>query len=145
MCLPVRVLCAEDFHSGERLDSWMLGFNRQFSVRYTHSVERSDVTELYQIERGHIYLEETLFSSFGAGLPSDKHYAFEITPEGFRLYAMHELIDPLVYRTATTRGNHQLLIKQRAYPFLDFSGVAQAVRFQTKLIPLWSYLFQEVR
>lgn len=41
----------------------------QFSMTYTHSVERSAVTEIFEIRDNEIYVMESYTESYGAGLP----------------------------------------------------------------------------
>ncbi len=42
----------------------------QFIIRYTHSVDRTDVDEVIRVGEGELIIDATLYESFGAGLPS---------------------------------------------------------------------------
>lgn len=117
---------------------------REFTVAYTHSVERTEVREIYRTQKNDIYLEETFFSSYGAGLPATTPYSFEMTDEGFRIYDIHLLMDPLVYRTGAVRAHHRLLLGSRETAFLDFSLPTEALAFTVRTEPLFYYLIKEV-
>lgn len=57
--------------NGTELFSTPVSNSSQLELEYTHSVERTLVTDAYRIEDGKIVSEWMAFSSFGAGLPSD--------------------------------------------------------------------------
>ena len=44
----------------------------EFSVTYIHSVNKSPVTEYYQVINGQIFLLALRYQSFGAGMPSEQ-------------------------------------------------------------------------
>ena len=44
----------------------------EFSVTYIHSVNKSPVTEYYQVVDGQIFLMALSYQSFGAGMPSEQ-------------------------------------------------------------------------
>lgn len=144
LLFPVKLLAASDQQTGQLLRLWFLPSDNQFSVSYTHSVELTEVSEIYQVQNNQIYLLETFFSSYGAGLPATTDYPFEITDQGFRIYDINQIVDPLVYRTGALRANHQLILGQKKIPFLDFSQPAEGVRFELKPMPLLYYLYKEV-
>ncbi|MDI9471434.1 MAG: DUF1850 domain-containing protein [Tissierellia bacterium] len=144
LCFPVHVLSANSFHDSRTLHSWLMLGKREFTVTFTHSVELTEVREIYRLESNDIYLVETVFSSYGAGLPSTTSYPFEMTEDGFRIYDMHQKMDPLVYRTGAARANHRLVLGNRDIPFLEFSQPAEGVCFETKRIPLFIYLMKEI-
>jgi hypothetical protein len=140
---PVRYLAATDAASARSLKSWLLFGQRSFTISYIHSVELTEVREVYRIEQDDIYLSETVFFSYGAGLPSTTPYSFEMTEEGFRIYDIDEKVDPLIYRTGAVRADHRLIIGARDIPFLDFSQPAEAVMFQSRKSPFIIFLIKE--
>jgi len=144
LLLPVKLLAASNHGSDQLLRLWLIPGDDQFSVSYTHSVELTEVVEIYRIEHTQIYLQETIFSSYGAGLPATTDYPFEVTDQGFRIYDMNQLVDPLVYRTGAVRADHQLILEDKQMAFLDFSQPAEGVRFEIKRLPLLYYLYKEV-
>ncbi|NMB02950.1 MAG: DUF1850 domain-containing protein [Tissierellia bacterium] len=144
LLIPVRMLIASDNMSDNPLKIWLIPVRDNFTVAHTHSVELTEVKDIYQIEGTDIILTETIFSSYGAGLPATTDYPFEITDQGFRIYDINQTIDPLVYRTGAVRANHRLILGDKEITFLDFSQPAQGVRLRTKMMPLIYYLTKEV-
>ena len=88
------------------------------TVEYTHSVERSLVSDVYVVSDGALVSDRMLFSSYGAGLPSNA----PVTREGDRyLYRPPERrYDPLVVSTGTIAG-HELIVDGERY---DLVGIA---------------------
>lgn len=140
---PVQVLYALNMNTKDQLSRWLLPNHRTFSVKYIHSVERTPVWETYLLDQGDIILKETVFQSYGAGLPATSPYDFDVVEDGFRLYNIDLLIPNLIYRTGAVRANHELLIGNKSYPFLDFSNPTEGVKFETRKMKFISYLVRE--
>lgn len=141
--IPMKVLLASDMITGDYLRSWRIGSDNRFTIKYIHSVERTPVWEVYTIDSGEIVLRETIFQSFGAGLPSTSPYDFEVVEEGFRLFNIDQKMTNLIYRTGAVRANHQLIIGDKIYPFVEFSQPTEGVRFESKKISILSYIAKE--
>ena len=137
---PVQVLYARDMMTEDELKSWLIPRDMTFSVKYIHSVERTPVWEIYSLNQDEIILEETIFQSYGAGLPATSPYDFDIVEDGFRLYNINLKMTDLIYRTGAVRANHELLIGDKSYPFLDFSKPTEGVKFETRNMAFISYL-----
>lgn len=146
LLIPFRVLLASDYRTGEYLMSWPIKKGEEFYIEYTHSVQLTPVIEVYFVdESNNIILKESYFSSYGAGLPSTTPYKFEITTRGFRIYDINQLMQDLVYRTGAERANHKINIRNKVYPFLDFSAPREGVKFTVEKFSLLSYLAKEVK
>ncbi len=143
MVYPVEVLKASDAKSGEYLRSWWPRGDNSFTVKYIHSVERTPVWEMYTMDDGEIILRETVFQSYGAGLPATSPYDFDIVEDGFRLYNIDQKMTNLVYRTGAVRANHELMVGGKPYFFVEFSEPTEAVKFETQKTPLIVYLAKE--
>lgn len=141
--IPINVLLASDFRTGEHLNCWKISEGESFTVVYTHSVELTEVSEIYVIENGEIKLTDTYFRSYGAGLPANTPYKFEITDNGFRIYDINEIMENLVYRTGAVRANHSLLINGSEYMFLDFSQPREGVKLEFDKISAFKYIIKE--
>lgn len=141
--IPMKVLLASDMITGDYLRSWRIGSDNRFTIKYIHSVERTPVLEVYTIDSGEIVLRETIFQSFGAGLPSTSPYDFEVVEDGFRLFNIDQKMTNLIYRTGAVRANHQLIIGDKIYPFVEFSKPTEGVRFEARKISILSYLAKE--
>lgn len=140
--IPLTALTARDYDNGKLLSLWKI--KDQFTVSYIHSVELTEVLEIYAIEDGEILLKETYFKSYGAGLPATTPYDFEIRSNGFRIFNINERMETLVYRTGAVRAQHKLIIENNEYNFLDFSEGQTAVHFQVENVSLLNYIIKEV-
>lgn len=140
--VPIKVLIAEDYENGDYLKAWRI--KDSFTISYIHSVELTEVLEIYNIVDEEIVLEETYFHSYGAGLPATTPYDFEITPDGFRIFNIDEIIEKLIYRTGAIRANHKLIIGNKEYEFLSFSQGKTAVHFQIENMSFLKYIIKEV-
>lgn len=63
----VLVVTAED---GERLLTTPVDDGTEVTVEYTHSVEKTLVSDVYAVRDGRLVMTRMEFSSYGAGLPS---------------------------------------------------------------------------
>lgn len=142
---PHHWLLARDDRSGAHLGMWRIEPEEPFTIIYIHSVQLSPVTETYHFNpSGDLILDETLFSSYGAGLPATTPYDFEITEDSFRIYNIQLKMEHLVYRTGAVRANHRLLIGDQDIPFTTFSEPRQAVELTYARKPLLYYVIKEV-
>jgi len=144
--MPMRVLLASNYKTGEYLKSWPIKQGEEFDVEYTHSVQLTPVIEVYAInEIDNIVLKESYFYSYGAGLPATTPYEFEITEKGFRIYNINQIMNNLVYRTGAVKANHKINIRNKTELFLDFSEPREGIKFTVQKISLLSYLMKEVK
>ena len=61
-------LVLRDLDTGKIYAKYQLVEGDAFSITFIHSVNKSPVTEVYQIKDGRIYLEQCLYYAFGAGV-----------------------------------------------------------------------------
>ena len=57
--------------AGNELATFSVDEGDEVALEYTHSVERTLVTDVYRVSDGALVSDRMLFSSFGAGLPSE--------------------------------------------------------------------------
>lgn len=134
-------LVLRDPFTGDLL--WM-GTVRQgedIQVCYTHSVERTEVCEIYEIGKGELLLMEEHFKSLGAGLPASAPHPFERTKDGYRYYDMNISFPNVIYRTGASLAEHQLVYRGKRIPFLEFSEPGGAVELSIQRISPFHYLY----
>jgi hypothetical protein len=69
---PLPSLKVRDIHDNRVLFMSPVSKGETFEIRYIHSVERVPVAGIFRVINGNrIEVEESIFSSYGAGLPSD--------------------------------------------------------------------------
>jgi len=143
--VPVHHLTTTEFNTQAALSKWRVNKGSSFTIRFTHSVMLTPVYEIYRInDKLEIILSETLFFSYGAGLPENTIYDFEMTEKGFRIYNINQKQEQLVYRTGAAIANHTLMINDMEIPFLTFSKPQTAVEFKIVSGPLIVFLYEEV-
>ncbi len=143
LAFPINRLTAVDYMTGEILTDWRVSAEDSFTIRFTHSVMLTPVYEIYSInDQMEIVLTETLFYSYGAGLPENTIYDFEMTESGFRIYNINKKLDTLVYRTGATVANHTFIMNKIEIPFLAFSEPQAAVEFKIVSRPLIVFLMR---
>ncbi|RQD67427.1 MAG: DUF1850 domain-containing protein [Tindallia sp. MSAO_Bac2] len=143
---PVFFLQASDNKTGVVLYRHSLRLNDEFQVSYTHSVEKTPVVEHYRIMPDkRILLTEMVYQSYGAGLPTDKDYDYEIFEDSFRLYNINKVSSALVYRTdpQTLDLDMRLIFDDESIPFRQFSEERSSIKLEIKRNPLWLFYIKE--
>ena len=64
-------LVLEDDETGEIYNKIPVKDLDEFEITFTHSVNKSPVTDIYQIRSGDIYLTGNIYYNFGAGVPTE--------------------------------------------------------------------------
>lgn len=131
--------------TGALLARYPLGEGERFSITFIHSVNNYPLTDTYEIEGGDIYVEETVYCSFGAGVQTelnpgevlDKVY---IDRDGYQGWAMvvrniHQLRNNVGYIVGTV-SDHVLTVKGRDVSLRELCGRNAAVRFNYEFF-LW--------
>ncbi len=139
----IDTLFVSDMRTSEYVKAWRAKEGSEFTIKYTHSVELTPVWEVYEIREGKIILKETVFQSFGAGLPSTSPYEFDIVDDGFRLSDINLEMTDLIYRVGKVRANHQIIIGGNEYPFLDFAKPEEGLKFETKQMSYFEFITKE--
>lgn len=80
----------------------------EFTLEFIHSVQRTPVKEVFRIDgKGSIYLIETEYQSFGAGLPTMPDVGAEVEVEGgkIRITGMRRKIDQFLVAVSPVPGH----------------------------------------
>lgn len=64
-------LVLEDDETGEIYNKIPVKDLDEFEITFTHSINKSPVTDIYQIRSGDIYLTGNTYYNFGAGVPTE--------------------------------------------------------------------------
>ena len=114
--------------SGEPLIEQPATDDETVALEYTHSVERTLVTEKYEIENQAFRQSAMIFSSFGAGFPSEA--AVDRTDDGRFIYEPLDVAFDELYITPGTVANHELRIGAQTYDLYEVS-TGETVRLYT--------------
>ena len=117
---------------------YRVGEGGRFSVTFIHSVNKYPLTDTYEIEDKHIYVEETVYSAFGAGVQTelnpgetlDKVYIDRPDYKGWAMVIrnIHQNRDNVGYIVGTV-SDHTLTVNGQEISLRDLCGKNAAVRF----------------
>jgi len=105
-----------------------------FSVTFTHSVNRTDETEVYEVRQGAIILTGCVYYDFGAGVATEMEEGWELSygDDGSMIISgIDREIPDLIYVVGTV-SDHTLTIGGEKYSLRDICGRNSEVRFETE-------------
>lgn len=125
-------LVLTDAESGKQLLSFPVEPESRFSVTFVHSVNQTPVTDVYELRGTEIYVVETTFYNFGAGMqteyPPGVTYTYgedgAITATGYNI-----LCKDLIYCVGKV-SDHILNIGGKEYSLRELCGRGTLVRFR---------------
>ncbi len=103
----------------------------EFSVTFVHSVNRSPVTDVYEIRGGAIYVTRTIYYSFGAGVQTqiESGQTLEYGADGSMIVSgFQRRMDNLSYIVGTV-SDHILKIGAESVSLGELCGRNATVRF----------------
>lgn len=102
----------------------------QFAVSFTHSVNKSLVTEYYRIENGVIYLDSLRYYTFGAGMPTEPEEAqtMRFADGAIIIEGFNRPMPYLCYSIGRIAG-HALHLREKTIPLNTLDAPGQPVLF----------------
>ena len=128
-CLVLR-----DAETGRRYGAYELQEGEPFSVTFVHSVNKSPVTEVYEVRDGDIYVTTCIYSTLGAGVATtlEEGQSYYIDEEGrWVLQGVDTRIDPLIYVVGTV-SDHVLELRGEAISLRTLCGRNSKVCFEMR-------------
>ena len=129
-----------DDHTGRAV--FFLNSGEEFAISYTHSVDLLPVVEIYYSDGESIYLKETHFRNFGAGmglLEGRGRYIEE--EELLKIVDIDEKLDSFILRVGLIADQH-LLYRGSEYVLAGFFSEDARLLLQVKKIPLYKALIE---
>lgn len=129
--LGFRSLTLRDRDTGDLIASYPVEEGDRFSVTFVHSVNKTPVTDVYEIEDGHIFVEECIYYGFGAGVQSQLNPGEELSETedgGMKITGIHQNRDNVGYIVGTV-SDHVLSVNGTEISLRDLCGKNAAVRF----------------
>lgn len=117
--------------TGKTIASYPMDGGDEFSVTFVHSVNRSPVTDVYQIRGCEIYVTRTIYYSFGAGVQTEieEGQTLEYGEDGSMIVSGFERrMDNLSYIVGTV-SDHILKIGGETVSLRELCGRNTTVRF----------------
>lgn len=135
-------LVISDFRSGNTLLCLPLADGEQFSIRFTHSVNLSDVTDLIARDGRQLVCRSTQFWSYGAGIPDLADgigTTFSMGEDGFVLSGIDKVQEtiPILLQTVP---HHRLLYRGRQLDLLERFGSGTLIELRMQRVSIASLL-----
>ncbi|MGJ8455195.1 DUF1850 domain-containing protein [Pseudothermotoga sp. U03pept] len=106
----------------------------KFILTFVHSVEKTTVYELYEIEDdGTLHLYESWYSSLGAGLPSDIEGGFEIE-DGFFKVRVSRVFKEISLRVSHLDGHGLIFEDGSNLMFKDIAEVNELLTISSTVL-----------
>lgn len=141
--LPLQpALCMR--HGGNIRLALPLRAGEQFSIRYTHSANRSPVVDTLQWEGGEdMIVRSSLFQTYGAGIPADADGRGRtvITAEGILLTEIDSPLKEITLRTGTI-ADHHIQYREKDIQLKAIVGERQRVTFSIRNLSILTLLLR---
>ena len=128
---PHYFLTVRDRDTGELYDRYPMKSGDRFSVGFKHSINLSPVIDIYEIEGRDIYVEETIYYHFGAGVQTQLNDGETLSygEDGSMIVGnIHQLRNNVGYIVGTVY-DHILTIKEEEINLRQLCGRNTAIRF----------------
>lgn len=137
-------LVISDYREGGTLCVLPLTKNERFSIRYKHSVNLSDVTDTLEWTGTELILRDSIFTSFGAGIPVPADgIGTDIvnTENGFLLSGIdkQQKDDSLLIMLQEV-PNHRLLYRNHEVSLLEMAGSGALLMLKVRPVSLLEML-----
>ena len=119
--------------TGEEYASYPVRDGDWFSVGFIHSVNKSPLTDYYQVRDGRIFVEKTIYYGFGAGVQTEieEGQTLEYGEDGSMIVSGFDREIPDLLYIVGTVSDHTLRINEGTEISLrDLCGRNAMVRFQ---------------
>lgn len=138
--IQLQILNIEDLNNREVRAVFPLREREIFTLIYTHSVDLLPVYEVYFIQGQRIYLAETHFYNFGAGMGLLEGRGAYTEENGLlKVLDINEEINPFILRTGIM-AEHQLLCRGKTFPLLIYFGPDARLNFKIRDNSIWTVL-----
>lgn len=124
-------LTLQNGNTGQVYARYPLPKDHRFSVGFVHSVNKSPVIDIYEVKNGSIYVEQTIYYGFGAGVQTELGPGQTLTygEDGSMIISgFDKEIRPLSYFVGTV-SDHILTIGEQEISLRDLCGRNSLVTF----------------
>ncbi|MFE4141246.1 DUF1850 domain-containing protein [Peribacillus sp. YIM B13472] len=127
---------------GELVAYLPLKSEKNFQIKYTHSIHLSDVLESYRFSDKQIIQTELAYHDFAVGMPSNAEgeEVFEEKGGTYFIKNMKRNFPYIDLRVGQVRANHRLVYDEKTYTLADFIKPGTWVRISSESISLWEQL-----
>lgn len=142
--IPIPCLTLRNRDTKELYARYPIKESERFSVQFKHSINLSPVIDVYEIEDGNIYVEETVYYHFGAGVQTQLNEGETLTygEDGSMIVGnIHQIRNNVGYIVGTVY-DHILKIDGREVNLRELCGKNTPVRFNYEKLSLLSGFLQ---
>ncbi len=127
-------LVLQDADDGTIYGTFALPDDQIFAITFVHSVNKSAVTDYYQVIDGQIYLIKTAYYGFGAGVPTELYgdQVFSYGDDGEMIISNMDTLIPTLTYVVGTVSDHTLTIGEDEISLRDLCGRNSSVTFIIK-------------
>ena len=128
---PQHYLTVRDRDTGELHARYPMGEGDRFSIEFKHSVNLSPVIDIYEIQDGNIYVEETVYYHFGAGVQTQLNAGETLTygEDGSMIVGnIHQNRNDVQYIVGTLY-DHILTVNEQQVNLRQLCGKNAKIRF----------------
>ncbi|QCJ42835.1 DUF1850 domain-containing protein [Bacillus sp. S3] len=129
----------EPNHSNQKLAFIPIKDEKQFKIKYTHSIHLSDVIESYHITpRQLIRQVELEYEDFSIGMPSnaEEGETFEQKSGKYYIRNMKRIFPYFYLRIGQVRANHRVIYKNTEYPLSHSIKPGTSVKVEIRRLTL---------
>ncbi len=134
-------LVVKNSDSGEIYDKWKISGIDTFEVEFIHSVNLSEVADIYDIKDETIMLSSTRYRAFGAGVPTTlegEQYLY-YDDEGNMIISGYDVVLPEVSYVVGTVYDHILTINEtQSINLTQLCGKNSHITFEIEKLHPWS-------
>ncbi|WP_257347537.1 DUF1850 domain-containing protein [Pseudalkalibacillus decolorationis] len=141
--IPYGKALTVEYENSNRLLAYMpIEDQQRFQIRYTHSVHRTLVVEIYQIDNEQIVQVELIYENFAIGMPSNAHgeETFNHKDGKYFISNMHRVFNKIDLRTGQVIANHTLIVDGVQKPFREFVEPGTWARLEVASLSFWQRL-----
>lgn len=122
-----------DAHTGRSYGSFPVKVGDSFRIGFIHSVNKSPVIDCYRIRRDGIYVESTIYYSFGAGVQTELEEGQTLSygEDGSMIVSgFDRRMEDLIYFVGTVSDHTLTLPKEDEVSLRSLCGRSSEVRFR---------------
>ncbi len=126
-----RFLVLTDMDTGKKIAEYPVEDKERFSITFIHSVNKSPLTDVYEIRDKDIYVVETHYHGFGAGVQTEieEGQTLSYAPDGTMIVSGFDKLIPNLSYFVGTVSDHILKIHGREISLRELCGRNCKVRF----------------
>lgn len=120
--------------TGEVYRKWDVYPGLQFSVEFIHSVNKSPVTDVFEIRDKTIFVDKTIYSAFGAGVQTEVEQGQTLSydADGNMVVSGFDIEFPQVKYIVGTVSDHVLCIEEESISLRELCGRNTHVVFELR-------------